>query len=103
MTSSLTVGYQNDILLNFLLTSIEILIRDNLVYLPHCLPMCICHNKVGLQIKENHRLGISWKLKEKLPFTKLSISLLIAPTLSYPLPLHVLSVNMLPQFETILV
>ena len=31
MTSSLTVGYQNDILLNFrwLLTSIEILISDN--------------------------------------------------------------------------
>ena len=46
MTSILTVGYQDDIVLNFLLTAdiSENLASDNFVCLPLCLPVCICHN-----------------------------------------------------------
>ena len=43
MTGSLTVGYQNDTLLNFLLTSSGYLVSDNFVCLHVCLPVCICH------------------------------------------------------------
>ena len=37
MTSNLTVRFQNDTLLNFLLKASEIFESDNFVCLPHCL------------------------------------------------------------------
>ena len=48
------------ILLNFLLTAIEILISDNFVCLPHCLPVCICRNLyIGSRLYFSTRLGFT--------------------------------------------
>ena len=60
MTSSLIVDYQNDILMNFLLTSIEILISDNFVCLPPCLLVCIYHNLyIGSRLYFSTRWGFT--------------------------------------------